>query len=220
MVETSSQVKEEKNYSELDEKAANVKALDRLLGITDDIFAFAITLLVLDLATPIVLGAVTNISVLKAVESQYLAFLNYFVSFWVIGMHWLGHQRTFRYIKSSNMGLQVLNLAFLFFIVLIPFGTHVLNNYETTQTGIAIFALLQVAASVMSPIIWRYASSNHLIDERVSGRIRKWLSVRGFVLATIFLISIFLGFISPSLAIATGFLVAPAHTALDRKYWK
>jgi hypothetical protein len=62
------------------------RELERLLGLSDDVFAFAITLLVLDLVTPVVVGPASNVSLASAMFLELPSFFNYFVSFWVIGV--------------------------------------------------------------------------------------------------------------------------------------
>jgi len=62
------------------------KSLDRLLALSDGIFAFAITLLALDLVTPVIIGQATNASLTIALANEFHSFLGFLVSFWVITM--------------------------------------------------------------------------------------------------------------------------------------
>jgi len=199
--------------------AVRSKGLERLLGLTDDVFAFAITLLVLELVTPVVVGPLTNSSLASALAGEWPYFLDYLVSFWVIGFQWLGHHHVFRYIKRSDERLLMLNLLFLFFIVLIPFATRVLDSYESLPLAVAVYALVQVGASLIIPLIWRYASvGRRLIDERVSQRMIRWFGIRGFVIAAMFAASIPFAFIYSRLPVVWWLAILPVIIVLDRRY--
>ena len=142
-----------------------------------------------------------------------------FISFWVVALHWLAHHRIFRYIRSFDNGLLTLNLLYLFFIVIIPFATRVLDSYETTQVAILVFAVPQVGASLMNSILWRYASNNRrLVDDRVSRRTIRWFWLRGLFSATVFALTVLLAFITPYLALASWFAIPLVLQYLDRRY--
>jgi len=204
------------------EATSRSKGLERLLGLSDDVLAFAITLLALDLVTPVIVGHATNASLASALVLELPSFLNYIVSFWVIGMMWLGHQRIFRYIKYSDSGLLMLNLLFLFFIVLIPFATRVLNSYAgSVQLAIVLYASLLIGAGLTNAFIWRYASSNHrLLDKEISQRTIRWLWLRSCVAPVIFAVSVLLALINRYVSIASWFTVFPIVFLLDRRFAK
>ena len=197
------------------------RGLERLLGLSDDVFAFAITLLVLDLVTPVIIGPATNASLASALVLEWQSFLNYFVSFWVIGMFWIAHHRIFSRIKNSDNGLITFNLLFLFFIVLVPFATRVLDNYESIPLAVVLYASVLLAASLVSALTWRYASRGHrLIERETSQRTIRWLWIRTLVAPAIFLVSIFLALVNRYLSIAAWLTVSPAVLLLDRRFTK
>jgi uncharacterized membrane protein len=204
------------------EESRRVRGMDRTLALSDGIFAFAITLLALDLVTPVIVGPATDASLAGALINEFHSFSGFFVSFWIISMLWLSHHRIFSYIKSTDAVLLSLNLVLLFFVVLVPFATRVLN-YGYLQPALDVFALIQVGALLMNSIIWRYASrpDRHLLlDSRISPKTKEWLSNRGFVGAFIFVLSIFLAYVNPYITIACWLSVFPLIVLLDRKYTK
>jgi len=199
--------------------ASRSKGLERLLGLTDDVFAFAITLLVLELVTPVITGPLTNSSLASALAGEWPSFLDYLVSCWVIGFQWLGHHHIFRSINRSDEGLLTLNLLFLFFIVLIPFATRVLDSYESLPLAVAVYALVQVGASLLNLLIWRYASGGRrLVDERTSQHTIKWFGIRGLVISVMFAVSIPFAFIYSRLPIVWWLAILPVMIVLDRRY--
>jgi uncharacterized membrane protein len=124
--------------------------LSRLLALSDGVFAFAMTLLVLGLAIPAGLQA----SGLGAVlQHLWGAFYAYVISFFVIYFYWQAHQILFRYIDSYDRRLLQLNGVFLFFIVLLPFVTTLISVLSVPLT-VAMYALVQVAAGVALLGVW------------------------------------------------------------------
>src|SRR4051794_8977616 len=85
------------NAAEENATVARAVAAERLTFFADAVIAIAITLLALELPTP--LGS-TNHELLESVgehQGEYIAFL---ISFVVIGAHWSGHHRVFRHVES------------------------------------------------------------------------------------------------------------------------
>lgn len=197
------------------------KSLDRLTNLSDGIFAFAITLLALDLVTPVIVGQPTDASLSAAIVAEFHSFLGFLVSFWVISASWLSHHRIFSYIKHVDSGLVRLNLIYLFFIVLIPFALRVLN-YGFLRVAVDVFALILIGSSLMSSIMWRYVSNpeHHLLYEDVPQDTSDWLSNRGFIGASVFVLSIFFAFINPLITLTLWFLEFPILIILDRRYAK
>jgi uncharacterized membrane protein len=137
-------------------------------------------------------------------------------------MLWLAHHRIFSHVKySNNTGLLTLNLLFLFFVVLMPFATRVLDNYESIQLAVVLYASVLIGASLTNAFIWRYASSSHrLVDKEISRRTIRWLWIRSLVAPAVFLVSIFLAFVNQYLSIACWLAVLPTVLLLDRRFAK
>ena len=203
------------------EDVRNEKSLDRLIALSDGIFAFAMTLLALDLVTPVIVGQATDATLSSALANEFHSFLGFFVSFWVISMLWFTHHRIFSYIKNFDAGIARLNLVLLFFVVLVPFATRVLN-YGFLRIAVDVFALIQIGAFLTTSIIWRYASDpdRHLLYESVPQNVIKWLSGRGFVAATIYVLSMFVGFLDPNVTVVIWLAIFPILIALDRHFTK
>jgi uncharacterized membrane protein len=128
---------------------------ERLIYFSDAVIAIAITLLALELPTPSD-GVHGNASVLAFFgqhSQEYLAFL---ISFAAVAMHWLIHQRLFRYAVGLAGRLIRWNLLWLLMIVLMPFTTKLLTSegdafpvqftvYAADQALAGLFLLLAVA---------------------------------------------------------------------------
>src|SRR5215470_13927608 len=103
--------------------------LERLILFSDAVFAIAITVLVLEIKIPEPHGQISDKTLLDALAQLSPKFVGFVISFIFIGLYWTIHHRMFGFVTSYNRRLIILNLAFLFFIVLMPFSTGFYGEY-------------------------------------------------------------------------------------------
>src|SRR5450755_3356958 len=100
---------------------------DRVLFFSDAIFAIAITLLVIDVRVPGIKDPALELSRAKG------NMLSFGISFVVIGLFWMGHHSTFRYIAALDRPLIALNLIFLGIIAFLPYPTSLLAGGDSSD---------------------------------------------------------------------------------------
>jgi uncharacterized membrane protein len=168
-------------------------AVERLTFFADAVVAIAITLLALDLPVP---EGTTNHEVLSFVADQhhrdeYLAFL---ISFAVIGAHWRGHHRVFRYVTTLGGRLPRLTLLWLLTQVITPFATRVLTGGGAFQVRFIFYAGVQGLAGVLFLLMIREIRRFGLTREDTPPRMLRQASIQTAVLAAAFLVSIPISF--------------------------
>jgi uncharacterized membrane protein len=130
--------------------------LGRILNLSDGIFAFSMTLLVLSLALPVGTQGSGVRSYLTS--STFVGSLfSYVISFFVIFAWWRAHHLVFHYIRSHDRRLIQLNVVFLLFIAVLPFATEALNASGSDPVGVVFFALIEVATGLALTGLWTYA---------------------------------------------------------------
>jgi uncharacterized membrane protein len=188
---------------------------ERLLTMSDGVFAIAITLLVLEFRVPNLIDDISSSSLAHAVWDLKSSFLAYFVSFVVIAVYWDGHRRFFSHISRIDSTLVRLNFALLFFIGLFPFPTAVLARYSDLFFAVAFYAGFHVLIGVISIGLRVYATRRHLVETTLSPTtMRKWLLNAVLTLA-VFLVSIPVALASPEAA--TICWIAIAFTSIAAK---
>lgn len=131
--------------------------IDRLLTLSDGVFAIALTLLVLDLHLP-------NVShgLLAALLKQWSAYLSYALTFLIIGIIWAQHHMMYRYIRRTDHSFLLMNVIYLMWVAVLPFPTALLARYLQSpterQTAIAIYAGLFFVGGLIVNAKWLYAS--------------------------------------------------------------
>jgi uncharacterized membrane protein len=134
----------------------------RMEALSDGIFAIASTLLVLDLAIPGVRSDVGH----KLVE-QWPTYVAYLVSFATIGNAWLNHSVITEYLERADAILLRLNLVLLFFVSVLPFPTHMLAEYLSSEhaerIAVTVYGLNLLAISAFTSLTWHYGVAEHLV---------------------------------------------------------
>lgn len=99
--------------------------LRRVIGLSDGIFAFALTLLALDLRLP----DIPNLTVEVGLAGLLPKLLIFLISFLIIGNQWDVHQRTFLHIARADAKFSLLNLLSLLFVIILPAAAAVLGRF-------------------------------------------------------------------------------------------
>jgi len=187
----------EKRLKPSHSRGGDDRVLGRLLAFTDGVFAIAITILIIGVVVPEGTTKFNLDSVLASLWSNYQGFL---ISFFVIGLYWIGHVRQFRYIRKYGSGLLWLNLLFLLFIVIMPFTTNLVTKYGS-KTTVIMYGANIACAGYMGTILWRYAVRSY---QRAGKKLGSIYIRRGYIInliaPVIFTLSIGVAFINDDLA--------------------
>jgi uncharacterized membrane protein len=117
--------------------------INRVEAFSNGVFAIAITLLALGLEVPQVQLTASPNLLLHALLAEWPRFAIFVLSFILIGEVWVNHHRMFSYIHRSAHWLIWLNLGLLLSVVVIPFATELLGEYE-----------LQLGSQLMATVIY------------------------------------------------------------------
>ena len=125
---------------------------DRLIMLSDGVFAIAVTLAALEIkprtawATPAELW--------RALELPLQA---YVISFMVIAAYWSAHRDTFARLRRIDTPGTVLTLVVLFFVALLPASTLLLHE-RGSAAQVQVYAVSVMACGLAQAALWAYAS--------------------------------------------------------------
>ncbi len=191
--------------------------MERLLLFSDAIFAFAITLLAIDIRVP----ALPSDQVASQLNNQISAllpkFVSFILSFFIVGNYWISFHRTFHVIKRFNRALISLNLVFLMFIVLLPFPNDLIGKYPANLVTVIIYASFLAATGLSLCLLWVYASRHYrLVDETLHPDFLRRLTLRLLFSPIIFIVSIPIAFVSPLVSMISWFFGFPIAVYYER----
>jgi TMEM175 potassium channel family protein len=179
----------------------------RMEAFSDGIFAIASTLLVLDLAIPAVSSDVG-----QKLTEEWPIYLAYLVSFATIGQAWLAHSVITEYLDHADRILLRLNLVLLFFVALLPFPTHMLAEYFSSDSAeriaVTVYGLNLLAISGFTSILWHYAVAEHLVRQDTSGADLRGLTSKLDPSLVSYAVTIGIGLVLPNVAVALYLLIA------------
>src|SRR5437899_12139876 len=133
----------------MDREALEEKETTRMEAFSDGVFAFAITLLALNLHHPSVIG----ISLYQGLINEWPSFFAFVTSFVSVLIMWMNHHNMFDYIREIDRRLMLLNGLLLLFVVLTVFNTSlVADNILRSDANVA--ATLYAGTFFVLAIVW------------------------------------------------------------------
>ena len=184
--------------------------LERLIFFSDAVIAIAITLLVLDIRLPEVVGG-SVLGLARPLLNLWPKFLGYFVSFWVIALYWVAHHRCFRYIYRYDRRSIYLNFLFLMFIAFMPFPTGLLFNSPTQAASVMLYAGTAAGMGLSLAGLWIYADHHRFIPADVPRAVARDIRLNLLLPPVVFLVSMCTAPFNATLAMYLWFLLIPVY---------
>jgi len=139
----------------------------RIEALSDGIFAFAMTLLVLDVKIPKLPEAAVQAGLLvPTLLALWPKFFSYVMSFVVLGVFWIAHHGYAHFLKRTDRWLLWLTLLFLMIVVCVPFSTDLLGDYPTQKVAVMVYGANIAALGLTLYLQWRYATYRHRLVGR------------------------------------------------------
>jgi uncharacterized membrane protein len=133
----------------------------RLEAFSDGVFAVAITLLVLNLHTPVAADLRAHRGLLHALLDQWPTYVAYALSFISILIFWVNHHNIFKCIRHVDRLFLLLNGLLLMTITIIPFSTDVIAQYirgSEQRVAEVLYSGTFLVAAVIFNRLWAYAA--------------------------------------------------------------
>ncbi len=135
---------------------------DRLWALTDGVFAIAITLLVIEIAIPVVEEGGDGGQLLEALGDLWPSFLAYMLGFLTIGVWWLSVHSMQTLVDRVDHVFLALGVLYLVGIGFLPFTAGLLAEYigsphDQQRVAVVGFASWQLITAVLFHAHWRYA---------------------------------------------------------------
>jgi uncharacterized membrane protein len=164
----------------------------RLEGLSDGIFAFAMTLLVVGLDLPdkttIVQSTGFAMDTLVSLESD---FLHYILAFLILGAFWLSHHSQLHSVKRIDKVYVWLNLSVLLFVALLPFSTSFSGDFPKVPVGAMVFEASLFAIGIAMFFQWLYATQDHrLVDPTLDKRYIRYIRIGNLVVPLVSVVGI------------------------------
>ena len=146
----------------MERESRESKDTSRTEAFSDGVFAFAITLLVLNLRDP----SASGLSLSEGLIQEWGSFFALVTTFITVLVMWLNHHNMFSHIERVDRRLMLMNGLLLLFVVLTPFTTNVVAGHMTfpepadARTAAALYSGNFLFIAIAWNTLWRYCSKD------------------------------------------------------------
>ncbi len=142
--------------------------LDRTIALSDGIFAFALTLLVLSISVPEIASGSSSSELWAALKSREQELISYLISFAVIGSFWVRHHKFCGSLKAVDGPFLAINLVYLATIAFIPYPTQILGDFQNSA-AFAFYATAIALSILVSAVLAEYSRRAGFLAVKESG---------------------------------------------------
>lgn len=135
-------------------------AKNRIEALADGIFAVAMTLLVLDIKSPINLAFESNGALIDYLAGLEHSFAMYAISFVVLAIFWISHHILFHYVRHVDRRLLWINMLFLLLVTFVPFSTDFLGDHGHLILPVLVYGVNLLALGALLALQLRYLSAH------------------------------------------------------------
>ncbi len=190
----------------------------RIEALSDGIFAFAATVLVIDIHTPELAEIHSEADLIGALVGDAPLFLTWLMSLMTLGIFWVGQQTQLNRLARANRDLTWLHFVFLAVITVLPFTTRLLATFFAYRTAFVIYWANILFAGAALYLAWSYAERADLVHEpsaELSSAIRR----RIVIAQSLYAIGLVVGLIHVEIGIACMLLVQLNYAFAPRLPW-
>ncbi len=139
---------------------------NRLEALTDGIFAFALTVLVLTLDIPATAPSPPVPETLQNLLSSLAPdFRHYVLAFIILASFWVTHHQFFRRLGTIDKTYIWLTIIGLLFVALIPFSTNLAGTFDEYPLAAMFFEVNIFIVGAIFYAQWHYASAGRRLLE-------------------------------------------------------
>jgi uncharacterized membrane protein len=136
--------------------------LERLIMLSDGVFAIAMTLMALDVRPP----EHWDHTVPGLLDALAVPFQAFFWSFFATGVFWASHRRLFGRYTRADAPITVINLLLLGQITLIPVATRLLTELGQTPSALWLYLSLYGLIGLTNAASFLYACAAGIVRPR------------------------------------------------------
>jgi uncharacterized membrane protein len=190
----------------------------RLLALGDGIFAIAMTLLVFEIKVP---GGGEPLR--QQLWLLWPKFASCGLSFLTLGFSWIGHHNQYAVIRRTDRPFLWINVAFFFFIAMVPFASALLGEHPFDPAAVLAYAGILAASGATLYCHWRYAAAGaRLIDADISPEFIAQTGRRVLIAPVAYLAVMGLAFVSTGVSLVLCLLIPVYFMVPGRvdRFWK
>jgi uncharacterized membrane protein len=166
--------------------------VERMILFTDAVFAIAITLLILEIKVPnLDYEGLTSAKIAETIFGfpNFMTWIGFVISFWVIALYWIDHHRTFKYVDDYDGKLVFLNLLFLMSIGVMPFTSALYSKYFNFDFPTKLYCYNVAFTGFVKLWMWYYISNpkNKICHSPIDLIRKRYHTIRSWIAPLVFI---------------------------------
>ena len=133
------------------------RGLDRIAGLSDGVFAIAMTLIVFEIRVPDPSSIHSEADLWSALQTLAPRLVTYLLSFLTLGIYWSGQQTQLNHLARGDRHLTWIYIAFLAGVAIMPFSTSVLGEFIDLRLALILYWLNFALLGAILYGAWIYA---------------------------------------------------------------
>ena len=143
----------------------------RIENLSDSIFAFSMTLLVMNFTFPAGGFLVSDRQVTEFFLKEIYKFDRYVLTFILLAIFWINHHQQFHHIKRTDRRFLWIQIAILLFIVMVPFTAAWMSAYSNLHMTNLVFDANLFILGFLFLVSWVYAThKRRLVEDNLDRR--------------------------------------------------
>lgn len=176
------------------------QGLDRLISLSDGIYAFAMTLLAVNIGLPALTEKATDAQLTEAVLALLPQFIVFVSSFLLVGLYWQVSRRIFRIIAREDSTVTWLTLIQLLFVAFLPVASGLFDTHASVPIIVVLYAGTLLGIGIVGQVLLVHVDRAKLADPTVSPHLLRYYVFRGFVTIFIYSLLLIAGVLAPPYA--------------------
>ena len=153
---------------------------ERIIGLSDGVFAIVLTLLVLELRVPHLSEEASAGEMWKALYGIKSRIIGFLLSFLFIASLWFSHNQLFKLFDKVDNAMLWYNNFLLLVVCFIPFPTALIGEYPQNPVGIILFGSIWIIIPLFIYLIGSRAYHKNYLHKNVD--VKRYLFLRKMTL--------------------------------------
>ncbi|MCK4269339.1 MAG: DUF1211 domain-containing protein [Methanogenium sp.] len=189
----------------------------RIEGLTDGIFAIAMTIAVLNISVDQLLSGAGPVNYHTAFSLFWPQIFHYAITFVILAMFWIGLHGMFHNIRHVDNTFIWLNMCSLFFICLMPFSTAVIGDFPDSPAAIIFYAFnLFMIGIIYYRIVCHASKDKRLLVPEVRSELIERSKRRTLIIPVVSVCVSAAAFVIPEFATTLFLLIWVGHLWIER----
>ncbi len=169
----------------------------RIESLSDCIFAFSMTLLVMTFTFPSA-GSPDEVEVVRVFLKEIAKFDRYVLTFALLAILWITHHQQFHHIKRTDRRFLWIQIAILMFVVMVPFTAAWMAAHSHLHITNLVFDVNLFILGLLFLLSWFYATHRtRLVDDNIDRKVVARGMARSLLACSVAVLAMALSFYHP-----------------------